>query len=338
VQRRGQKLKLLHQDRFISLVLDLGLDAPSSHIIRSPKEALNLMQRPDQPPMILKAANVLDDVGRGDLTTFPLLKAEGKPDWDRTASRLLYGLHIPMTSKSPYIAQEFIGGKGASEWCSHATVINGRVTAFVCCPSNDLLMTYHNASHTDIGVRALKWTKTFLARLSEHKDWKNTRLTGQFSMDFIHQPSTDRLVVIECNPRVHTAIGLLCNSSYELQRLGQALEGSKSGTTLMPAIGTPSMSWWGHDLIARRIPNLRLAAPGLLKTIHPLWTKQGANTGHPLYDLESIGRDAAWDRHDPFVFFALYHIQMPYLLIRQLLIRRRAYSRINTSTARIFEC
>lgn len=123
------------QDRFIRLCLDLGMDAPSSHLIRTPKEALDLLQQPGQPPMILKAANVLDDVGRGDLTNFPLLDGRGQPDWERTSSRLSNGLHIPLTPKTPYIAQEFVGGEGASEWCTHATVIDGNVTAFVCSPS-----------------------------------------------------------------------------------------------------------------------------------------------------------------------------------------------------------
>jgi hypothetical protein len=123
------------QDRFIRLCLDLGVDAPSSHLIRTPEEALDLLQQPGQPPMILKAANVLDDVGRGDLTNFPLLDEKGQPDWNRTTDRLSNGLYIPMTPKTPYIAQEFVGGEGASEWCTHATVIEGRVTAFVCCPS-----------------------------------------------------------------------------------------------------------------------------------------------------------------------------------------------------------
>lgn len=199
-------------------------------------------------------------------------------------------------------------------------------------------MTYHDATHCAIGRRALKWTKTFLARLSEHKDWKSTRLTGLFSMDFIHQPSSDRLVVIECNPRVHTAVGLLTGSQQADEALGKALDGSKTITTLTPPIGTPTMSWWGHDLIARIVPKSLLIPSFLLDLVHPLWRQKRAGAGHPLFDLESVGRDGAWDRRDPFVFFALYHVQMPFLLLRQLFNRRRAYSRINISTARIFEC
>jgi hypothetical protein len=125
----------VYQDQFLQLVNELELDAPQSHLIESPKEALDLFREPGQSPMILKAANVLDDVGRSDLTTFPLLDDHGRPDWKRTEARLKTGLFIPMTPKTPYAAQEFIGGHGASEWCTHATVHQGKITAFVCCPS-----------------------------------------------------------------------------------------------------------------------------------------------------------------------------------------------------------
>ncbi len=41
------------------------------------------------------------------------------------------------------------------------------LTAFVCCPSNDMLMTYYPASHTIVGELALRWTSTFLYRLAK---------------------------------------------------------------------------------------------------------------------------------------------------------------------------
>jgi hypothetical protein len=159
-------------------------------------------------------------------------------------------------------------------------------------------------------------------------------------MDFIHQPASDRFVVIECNPRVHTAIGLLTGSSQADEHLASALDGTSrsSALPLMPPIGVKTMSWWGHDLISRRIPSFHFVFEWALRVLHPLWKKGSAEGGHPFYDLEAIGRDAAWDPRDPFVFFALYHVQMPALLLRQLFLRRKAYSRINISTSRIFEC
>jgi len=159
-------------------------------------------------------------------------------------------------------------------------------------------------------------------------------------MDFIHQPSSDRLVVIECNPRVHTAIGLLTGSSQADEKLANALDGSSSSSSpLMPPIGVAPMSWWGHDLIVRKIPTLSLVFDWMMLLIHPLWKKVDVHAGgHPIHNLEEIGRDAAWDPRDPFVFFALYYIQMPNALFRQVFVRQRPFSRINISTARIFEC
>ena len=158
-------------------------------------------------------------------------------------------------------------------------------------------------------------------------------------MDFIYQPSSDRLVVIECNPRIHTAVGLLTGSTQADRLLADALDGGKEfSLPLMPPVGVGPMSWWGHDLISRHIPARLPFFQWISPAIHPLWKKH-STAGHPDFDLEEVGtKDAAWDVRDPFYFLALYHIQMPFLLLRQLFIRRRAYSRINISTARIFEC
>lgn len=126
----------LHEkDLFISLARRNDFDTPASALVRSPEEAIALLKQPGQAPMLLKAASVLDDVGRSDMTTYPLRSSSGQIDWALTETKLREGLHVPLTEKSPYIVQEFIGGNGASEWCTHATVIEGKVRAFVCCPS-----------------------------------------------------------------------------------------------------------------------------------------------------------------------------------------------------------
>ncbi|KAE8269792.1 hypothetical protein A4X09_0g2556 [Tilletia walkeri] len=327
----------LHEkDRFIDLVHELGLEAPQSRIIRSPEEALEYLRQQDvsKGGVLLKAATVLDDVGRNDMTTYPLRDARtSEIDWKGTEARVRRGLAIPISSSTPYAAQEFIGGPGASEWCSHATVWNGQLAAFVCCPSNDMLMTYHNATQTDIGQQALRWTQEFLLRLRKHPRWQDARLTGQFSMDFIHQPALDRLVVIECNPRVHTAVCLL----QEQPAFGSALAGECS-TLVTPPPKAASISWLGHDIVARFAPRLlphslvdSAYGPSASITVAPQDQQQA-------FDLEQIGQDGAWSSADPLVYLAFYHVQWPALLIRQALLRRKTFSRINISTARIFEC
>lgn len=457
-------VETLHEkDRFISLLQKLDMAAPRSEIVTSVDEAIAKLQSKDFPRSILKCAAELNDVGRSDMTLYPLSNQKtGRADWAQTKHRLM-SLSIPICARTPYILQEFIGDRPnsaakASEWCTHATVVDGKLTAFVCCPSNDMLMTYYPASHTIVGEIALRWTSTFLYRLQkaaesgELPQWSRESLvgrhapssagiTGHFSMDFIYQPSTsdgqsERLVAIECNPRVHTAICLLVGHPA----LGDALVPaalSSSAPSLrshmqnghkmpadeveylsslaLPVMETPPavqidqpdfaaiapswatsrarfyharngiqeayaneqasrpLSWIGHDLPARLVPALCPPStpliPFILSTIHPLWTlaapqshrvllpssstqplppfaKDGASPQLPTSTLFDLSASASWPpftdpafaKDDPWPFFALYHLQWPQLLLWQLVVRQKKWSRINVSTARIFEC
>jgi hypothetical protein len=318
-------LSTLHEkDTFMDLVRSLEMDAPAGRIVKSPEECLAFLRQASnngEVRFLVKAATVPDDVGRADMTTYPFLTAKGTVDWTATERRLRRGLHIPLRPETPYLAQEYIAGRDASEWCTHATVVDGQVRAFVCCPSNDMLMTYHNATHTFVGHRALTWTQTFLSRLSKHPAWQTSRLTGQFSFDFIYLPGQDRLVVIECNPRVHTAVCLLQNN---IGRFAAALDPSERGALVTPDLCVDAISWSGYDIFTRYMAVFR---------------DQGA-AAHPtrLYNLEEVGTDGAWLASDPLVYLFFYHIQWPALLLRQAFLRQKRFSRINVSTARIFEC
>ncbi|KAJ9478330.1 Carbamoylphosphate synthase large subunit [Pseudozyma hubeiensis] len=463
-------VEALHEkDRFISLLQRLEMAAPRSEIVFSVDEALAKLRSEGYPRSILKCAAELDDIGRADMTLYPLLDAQtDEPDWDRTRQRLS-NLSIPLCARTPYILQEFIGDRidksrqvrgdkttiKSSEWCTHATVVDGKLTAFVCCPSNDMLMTYYPASHTIVGELALRWTSTFLYRLerlglssssksaiplsplTRDTQWNRDTLvgkhapldagiTGQFSMDFIYQPATsdqpERLVAIECNPRVHTAICLLVNDP----RLGEALvpaSMSRKGQSAVDAVRVDSMdeitylsslslpvmesppdahlatqaelkaltslpptfassrvrfyhakkllqqayfsdsatlpqSWIGHDLPSRILTSSRwLSTPWvqtIMRSIHPFWTTStaadsdvitipNASGGVESFDLSASAplpplTDPSFAKDDPWPFFALYHLQWPQLLLWQLVVRGKKWSRINVSTARIFEC
>lgn len=400
------------QDKFISLASSMSLDAPHSVLVHSPAELLSLLRQPKQPRRIIKCAAELDDVGRSDLTTYPLLRpgSHSEVDWERTEARIR-GLRIPISRETPYIAQEFIGaepatggeGEGAdvdaiastTEWCTHATVLSGEVRAFVACPSNDMLMTYADASLHPVGRRALAWTRRFIAELIKRRSdgasaaEKYDDLDGHYSFDFIHQPlpgtrPTDgdtfweegRLVAIECNPRVHTAVGLLVRDNPAFGRVyAEALaegapeskakakakseSGSKAAPLVLPQRGTESISWRAHDVPARLLPALLSAllpasvCARLGRAVHPLWLGEASSSseGESKGKGESEGEggrddptadigahDASWDAGDPLPALALAHLLWPYLLVRQVLVRRRAWSRVNVSTARIFEC
>lgn len=201
-----------------------------------------------------------------------------------------------------------------------------------------MLMTYHNATQTEIGRLALAWKRTFLERLAKHPQWTHARLNGQFSLDFIHQPASERLVVIECNPRVHTAVCLLQGSSAAF---GAALAG-RSEKIVLPGSRVTAISWLGHDLIARILP--RVLPAGYGRSLYgAAFVSNSAQADAkdldvPSYNLEQVGRDGAWLASDPIAFLAFYHLQWPWLLLRQAVVRRRSWSRLNLSTARIFEC
>lgn len=369
------------QDKFISLAQSYGLDAPHSVLVESSQELLRVLKSPNQPPRILKCAAELDDFGRSDLTLYPFRDSQGQPDWAATERRAR-SLGIPISKETPYLAQEFVGGPRASEWCTHATILAGEVRAFVCCPSHDMLMTYYPARETHpMHQRTLQWTKDFLDGLKQDPRWQGKCLDGHYSFDFIHKPeglsdsgsdnaddddfyTLGSVVAIECNPRVHTAVGLLSDSlafgavygKPSTRPSGEKTDGksyasaaaepvnfdefkSSPSIVTVPA-GADSMSWLGHDLPARLLP---LVLPKRLRTyVHPLWLFK-SEVGHREIvkdmDLDSPGRrDAAWDPEDPWPFFVLYHVAWPYLLLRQIFVRRKAWSRINVSTARIFEC
>ncbi|SPO24787.1 uncharacterized protein UTRI_01769_B [Ustilago trichophora] len=469
-------VEALHEkDRFISLLQRLEMAAPRSEIVFSVDEAMSKLKSDGYPRSILKCAAELDDIGRADMTLYPLLDpSTDEPDWERTRKRLS-NLSIPLCARTPYILQEFIGDRidksqpahqssklsKASEWCTHATVVDGKLTAFVCCPSNDMLMTYYPASHTIVGELALRWTSTFLYRLEKlgqtgsessiptspltrDMQWSRDTLvgryapaeagiTGQFSMDFIYQPATsdgqqsERLVAIECNPRVHTAICLLVGNpalgealvpaslsrngpvwgnGSNAEKVAEMDEMSYLSSLSLPVMESPPesqvgtqtdlaaltqlpptwasgrirfyhaksllsraytstdtalpQSWIGHDLPARLLPTASLLSSywiqRLMCLIHPLWVKhaEGTAVGQIITIPKTLSESTAFDlaapaplppftdpsfaKDDPWPFFALYHLQWPQLLLWQLVVRRNKWSRINVSTARIFEC
>lgn len=135
---------------------------------------------------------------------------------------MLLGTHSPRTSHhrlptqaetslSPPPPQNVTGNK-TSEWCTHASVVEGHITYFVStCPSNDMLVTYENVTTSLIGQAAEEWTRTSLERLQVDPtdSGKKRRLTGHFSFDFISSTVDGQLYPLECNAHVHTATILL---------------------------------------------------------------------------------------------------------------------------------
>ena len=155
----------------MELCKSLDLPTPESHVVDDPKNALDLIKQ-SKFPMILKATAVLDDLGRNDMTNYPLA-GDSAPDYPKTLARLQTGLSVPMTKKTPYILQQFVLG---SEWCTHATVKQGKLVAFVCCPSNDMLYVVSFCTSTLLNAMTVCDTK-----ITPIQKWDEKQKPGQSS-------------------------------------------------------------------------------------------------------------------------------------------------------------
>ena len=199
-----------------------------------------------------------------------------------------------------------------AEWCTHASVINGRLTSFVACPSNDMLMTYENGTFESIGKRAEEWTIDFLNRLSKDKDseGKARRLTGHFSFDFIIHSDNGELYPIECNARVHTAIIML-----PLSKIADCY--TPSNTILRPKPNTSPRSWIYNDLTMRYLPLLlpSKTALGLLHPSLPAALTSASPTTRPSEDPFVWRIDPTLVADDWVPFLVLWHVYWPSLLL-----------------------
>nr|XP_019045967.1 hypothetical protein I302_04707 [Kwoniella bestiolae CBS 10118]OCF24897.1 hypothetical protein I302_04707 [Kwoniella bestiolae CBS 10118] len=301
------------KDKFMHLVERLGMRIPSGEMVNSVEEALSFLREDDQflePKYIFKCMGL--DENRGDMTLYPL-KGDDK-ELTRTRQSL-ESLNLKITKDCPYVFQEFIPGQ---EWCTHASVITGKITSFVTCPSNDMLMTYENATSDEIGQRAERWTKILLEKLQKDPTptGKQRNLTGHFSFDFIVSTKNGEMYPIECNARVHTAVIML-----PLSRIADCYEETNTVNTtiLRPDVNTAPRSWIYNDLIMRYLPLIVSSADTLAK-IHPS-LPACAIDARKKHTLKPSEAPLVW-REDPTLvaddwipFVVLWHVYWPYLLL-----------------------
>nr|DBA07232.1 TPA_exp: ATP grasp Ligase [Phaffia australis] len=323
--------KTLHEkDLFMDLVNSLGgLLAPTSHTVYSVSDALEVIKVAHQ-PLILKFSDAGDDTGRSDLTTYPLTGDDEQ--LSKTRERL-EGLHIPIGKETPYALQQFVGS--GTEWCTHASVVDGKLVAFVCCPSSDMLMTYHDATYSEVGRKAEQYTQSLVAKLNESSDYAFQKpISGPFSLDFILASNQEDLYVIECNPRIHTAALLLPSVDFARALLGQL----KDDEIIRPLPDTAPRSWAAHDIPSRILPFL--LPQSVRSKLHPLlevspFPKALQGQTEP-QDQCWFWRDPNFDADDPMPFVGMM-LQVSALLAWKLT-TGTGWSRLNVSTARVFEC
>jgi hypothetical protein len=231
---------------------------------------------------------------------------------------------------------DLLGHGLPAEWCTHASVIRGRLTSFVAAPSNDMLMTYENATTSATGRLAEEWTTTFLSKLqgdplpSPSNGGDHVRgLTGHFSFDFILSTTDGTLYPIECNARVHTAVILLpldgIASCYDDEGSDDDLDPDTAyhRAVLRPLSSIRPRSWIYNDLIMRYLPYF---VPSLqtLEWLHPCLPACSplvfAKGGQAIKPSESpwVWRvDPTLVADDWVPFLVMWHVFWPGLLLQK---------------------
>lgn len=165
------------------------------------------------------------------------------------------------------------------EYCTHSTVRDGHIQVYCCCESSAFQINYEMVDKPEIQ----EWVREFVKAL---------KITGQVSFDFIQEPD-GHLYAIECNPRTHSAISMF----YDHPQLANAyLEDNHA--MIKPLDGSRPTYWIYHEL-------WRLVT-------------QPGNFRERLEIIRS-GKDAIFDWNDPLPFLLVHHLQIPWLLIGNLL-------------------
>ncbi|KAA0022272.1 ATP-grasp domain-containing protein [Antrihabitans cavernicola] len=182
------------------------------------------------------------------------------------------------------------------EYCTHSLVRDGAVQVFCCCESSAFQINYRMVDKPEIE----EWVGEFAQRLN---------LTGQVSFDFI-QGDDGRLHAIECNPRTHSAITMF----YDHPDLARAY--LERGVPVVKPLPHSKPTYWIY---------------------HELWrlVTQRGGRAHRLAVIAQ-GKDAIFDWDDPLPFLLVHHLQIPSLLLSNLL-RRKGWTGIDFNIGKLIE-
>mmetsp|Transcript_113886 Transcript_113886/g.197431 ORF Transcript_113886/g.197431 Transcript_113886/m.197431 type:complete len:491 (-) Transcript_113886:145-1617(-) len=186
----------------------------------------------------------------------------------------------------PYVIQELLV---APEYGSFALFNNGVLTGFEFFESAASCLMYKQSrgKHYDAAIELSRGLG------------KAMNLTGQLTLDLMHTASGD-LVPIECNPRIHSAV---CT-----------LEGHQN---LGAAFADPKFAPSEKEVVASKPETFRYW------TMDQLFLKAGFWKHKDCFKLTfgemAIGTDALLHGDDPVPFLAMYLVQIPSLLMLELL-------------------
>jgi hypothetical protein len=166
------------KDEFCALAETLNLRVPDFRRITDAQQVMDF-DFPEGREYILKRI-AYNPVGRMNLTRL----SRSTP-----TSNAAFASSLSISEADPWILQEFVDGR---EYCTHATVRDGRLQVYGCCESSPFQINYQHVDKPEIR----SWVERFVEALE---------LTGQVSFDFI-EAADGHPYAIECNPRTHSAI------------------------------------------------------------------------------------------------------------------------------------
>ncbi|KAG4442018.1 hypothetical protein IFR05_002486 [Cadophora sp. M221] len=327
VQFSGDQVKTLHRkDSFSQLALEIGLAGPKATTVTTVEEAMEFLNHTPTSAKYLAKSVILNDLSRTSQILLPLTTREDTKSYLDT---------LEISSSHPWLLQQYVNG---TEFMTHSFVQNGELKAFIACESKDVLMHYRPMPVDDpLFQSMLKYTSVFLSRLSY-----STTFTGHLGFDFLVEQSWDetgskaKLYPIECNPRVQTNV-LLFEDEMHLVDLYLSTLGNAPTKRLERAVdiySQPSKTgyyWIGHDLVTLCfVPfvNVLLRKLSVLEFLYGL---------REFLEHVLFWKDGTFCIYDPFPWWWLYHGYWPSIFLRSIL-RRSAWSQVNVSTGKVFDC
>ncbi|MHA6783049.1 ATP-grasp enzyme [Pseudonocardia saturnea] len=182
------------------------------------------------------------------------------------------------------------------EYCVHTTVRDGAVQVYACCESSAFQVNYEM-----VDVPAIEeWVRGFVEPLG---------LTGQISFDLMLD-ADGRVFPIECNPRTHSAITMF----YDHPDLARAC--LDPDVPVITPTATSRPTYWTYHELWRILSRQRTLRDGVR--------------------VLTRGTDAIFDWSDPLPFLLVHHLQIPWLLIRNL-VTGRDWIRIDFNIGKLVE-
>lgn len=343
--------------RFMRETAAIGLPAPVWYALGSIGDALatlEAMRRRHEHPSSTKGLRfIVKYVGVDDASrdTSPILDSTNLSAMKST----LLGLDYDRAHS--WILQEYLDS--GEEYCTHAVVVRGHITAFTACPSASVLMHYQPLDpRTWLYREMLSFTREYAAKLMR----RTGQFTGHLSFDFLvryvdedglddegkkggGRPPRVELVPIECNPRCHTATILFRGREEELTRAYlAALADEDDDVTEMTEMlevdcyeGRGGYYWMAHDLVVLGIaPVIRW----LMMADPSSSPRPRAGTKQQL--IECVGhflrwKDPSFEWWDPWPWFVLNHVYWPLDLLVAGWMGVR-WKQLNVSTTKMFVC